>query len=422
MALTLGEQLKAAREEKGMSREELSLTTHIKEHYLRAMEEDRFQDLPSPVQQKGFLRAYAREVGLNPRVLIHQLTSPNDPARSPAERGEPGSQGGISDQPEPEDEPGPGEETFGRIGDRLSSQRESLGLSREDVENQIHIPTRYLRAIERGYLDQLPSTVQGRGMVKNYAEFLGLDPEPLLLSYADVLQERLQAQRNLEPKTSRSFRLPLWLRRILTGPSLAGILVVLLVGAALIWSGFQVLGRNPGAGDATATIPGVAEVLLPSSTAPPSPTLTRTPAPPPGEGAEPPPQTPSPGVEEQVSPQPTADQGEVQIQLIISQRAFVQVKVDGELEYSGRMGPGTVHLFGGEERVELTTGNAAGVEVIFNQRDLGVLGLYGEVVNRIFTAEGIATATPTVTPTPTVTQTPTQTNTPSPTPLDLGGE
>ncbi len=80
----------------------------------------------------------------------------------------------------------------GEIGIALQTQRERLGFSTANVESQIFIPERYLKAIEAGSLEKLPSTVQGRGMVKNYAQFLGLDPEPILLHYADVLQERLK--------------------------------------------------------------------------------------------------------------------------------------------------------------------------------------------------------------------------------------
>ena len=119
------------------------------------------------------------------------------------------------------------------------------------------------------------------------------------------------------------------------------------------------------------------------------------------------------------TPQLTGNE-KIQIQLIIIQRSWVRVTVDNILAFEGRLLPGSVKLFGGELRIEILTGNAAGVEVIYNQLDLGVMGLYGEVINRVYTAEGIATPTPlvTITPTPTetpaVTSTPTQTTTPVP--------
>lgn len=122
--------------------------------------------------------------------------------------------------------------------------------------------------------------------------------------------------------------------------------------------------------------------------------------------------------------EPAADEGEptstlqftgnekVQVQLIVIQRSWVRVTVDGQVAFEGRLQPGSVKLFGGELGIEVLTGNAGGVEVIFNQRDLGVMGLYGEVVSRVYTAEGIVTPTPTITSTPIPTDTPDVTSTP----------
>jgi cytoskeletal protein RodZ len=433
MAESIGQILRKAREEQELSLEEISLVTHIKEPYLEAMEADRFEDLPSPVQQKGFLRAYALHLGLDPKPLVSQLTG-EDASESEDAPGEVPSREHRAQEeplPEPSAEQAAAEDhseesisdqadrQFQGIGESLQSQREQLGLSLTDVENQIHIPIRYLAAIEGGRLEELPSSVQGRGMLKNYAEFLGLDPDILLLRYADVLQQRLREKHPPSSSSRRGLRVPLWIRRVFRGSSLIGMVILLLVGAALVWSAAQVFGGGEGQTGSTETIPGVADVLLPSQTVLATPTLTATPAVPEaaaeGEGPTGPTRT---AVE--VDPeagQPTPEIADVQVQLIITQRSFVQVEVDGELAFSGRMLPGSVHAFGGENRIEVTTGNAAGVEVIFNQRDLGVLGVYGQVVNRIFTSEGIATATPTITPTPTVTDTPTLTTTPSPTPL-----
>jgi cytoskeletal protein RodZ len=76
------------------------------------------------------------------------------------------------------------------IGEDLRKQRESLGLSLQDVERQIKIREIYLYNIEEGNLDDLPSTVQGRGMVSNYAAFMNLNPDSYLSRFAEALQQR----------------------------------------------------------------------------------------------------------------------------------------------------------------------------------------------------------------------------------------
>ncbi len=415
---TLGQKMKQARQEQDLSLEEASHATRIKEHYLRAIEEDDLDALPSPVQQRGFVRSYASYLGLEQKPLLNQLASR------------------TTDQEVPQDPPAPppvheqaerSGTDFQEIGHSIQDQRETLGFSISDVENQIHVPQRYLVAIEEGRMDDLPSMVQGRGMLKNYAQFLGMDEDALLLQFADVLQARLRAKDKPSQSQGFSLSIPLWLRRLFTGNAVLSVVLILFLGAAIMWSGMQVFGTGGGGPRGSPTIPGVAEVLLPSSTFTSTPTLTATP---PGEEVEgtaaltgSPPAT----ITQQAQfTQPAAGSGRVNVQLIVSQRAYLEVLVDGEEEFKGRVLPGSVHVFDGEERVELITGNAAGIEVIFNQQDQGVLGLFGEVVNRVYTAEGIATPTPTISPTPTITLTPTITPTPdvtatsTPTPEAVG--
>jgi cytoskeleton protein RodZ len=93
----------------------------------------------------------------------------------------------------------------------------------------------------------------------------------------------------------------------------------------------------------------------------------------------------------------------------IRQRTWTRVIVDGEVELEGRVLPGNAYQFTGNDYVEILTGNAAGLQIFYNQRDFGPLGLYGEVIRVVYTLDGIQTPTPTVTPTPTRTLRPSST-------------
>jgi hypothetical protein len=99
----------------------------------------------------------------------------------------------------------------------------------------------------------------------------------------------------------------------------------------------------------------------------------------------------------------------VQIYITVRQRAWLRVIVDGKVEFEGRVAPGSAYQFTGDEKVEILTGNGAGIQVFYNQFDLGPLGLFGEVVHQVYTLEGIQTPTPTITLTPTETVRPTST-------------
>ncbi len=102
----------------------------------------------------------------------------------------------------------------------------------------------------------------------------------------------------------------------------------------------------------------------------------------------------------------------VQVYIVVRQRAWMRVLVDGQEEFSGRVIPGGAYTFSGDEQVEILTGNGAGLLVYFNQQNLGPLGFYGEVVNQIYSLDGI------LAPTPTQTSTPTATPPASPTPAE----
>jgi hypothetical protein len=89
------------------------------------------------------------------------------------------------------------------------------------------------------------------------------------------------------------------------------------------------------------------------------------------------------------------------------------VSVDGEVVFEGRSQPNATFVYEGNESVEVLTANGAGVRIAYNQQDMGLMGGFGEVVQRLYGARGILT--PTVTPTSLATATPTPTITPSPT-------
>jgi cytoskeletal protein RodZ len=83
---TLGEELKRRREEQGKSLTVISETTRIVTRFLKAIEEDNFSVLPGGIFTRAFIRAYAREVGMDEAeatARYHQQTSPQEVQESP---------------------------------------------------------------------------------------------------------------------------------------------------------------------------------------------------------------------------------------------------------------------------------------------------------------------------------------------------
>ena len=65
MTQTIGQQLKAEREEKRLTLEKVFEATKIRIQYLQALEADDLSVMPSPVQARGYLRNYAEYLGLD---------------------------------------------------------------------------------------------------------------------------------------------------------------------------------------------------------------------------------------------------------------------------------------------------------------------------------------------------------------------
>lgn len=449
MSSEIGARLQQARQAKNLTIEQVARATRLRPHHIQAIEEGRLEALPSPVHARAFLRIYAEHLGLSLEeltalvkdndVLLPSLATTSQPPDQPIQQTGPQAKKAIpapasrrrapatiAEPPPASQETSPplppvgeervsSEETsfvpdaralFRSIGETLRQQREVISLTLEEVAEQTHLRPPLLQALEEGNIDALPSPVQARGMLNTYAHFLGLDTESLLLRFAEGLQrrhqERLAAASTARPKRPRARRLPAFA----TGDLVGGAFLFLFLIGTVIWGVGQVNRRNQHAAP-TATLPSISEVLLSTPIATESsaaiPTSTELPL---TENNE----------ANSTALETVAVEGKVQVVLVALQRVWVRVAVDGRVVQEGRLLPGQAYPFGGEERIEVLTGNAAAIQILYNQQELGVLGSLGEVVNVVFTAGGIQTPTPTVTPTPTASPSPTSTPRPSPTP------
>jgi cytoskeletal protein RodZ len=424
-AQDVGRRLQEQRRQRGLDLDAAAKATHIRKHYLQSLEQGDFGALPSAAQVRGFLRAYAKYLKLDAEQLLAQLqptAEEANPIQPPP--AEPAASGGRQTAA-----------AFAAIGLELRLRRKKIELSLLEVEEHTHIPEHYLARLERGDFDSFPSPTQARGMLGNYADFLGLEGEALLLKYAEALQQRFQARAAEKPQrkaparptlSKLKFRLPDWaqpfLSRDIAFGAVAGIglIVFLLFGISRILATRAAEEPQP-------TAPPLVNLLLPS----PSPiggTITATLASGSINLLEQ--QTPTAGVLGEATIQ-SAGSGNIDVRLLSTQRTWMRVTVDGRIEFEGRTLPGESYDFRATGQILLETGNAAALRVFFNDQDLGVLGIYGEVIQVVFNAQGVSTPTlsptPTINPeiltatanaalTPSATPSPTSTEAPSPTP------
>ncbi len=85
---SFGEKLKTEREKRKISLEQISSSTKIGTRMLQALEEDKFNQLPGGIFNKGFVRAYARFVGLDEDQAVAEYLQASGDA--PLVRNEPG--------------------------------------------------------------------------------------------------------------------------------------------------------------------------------------------------------------------------------------------------------------------------------------------------------------------------------------------
>jgi cytoskeletal protein RodZ len=105
------------------------------------------------------------------------------------------------------------------LGARLKETREAKGLSLDDLQRMTKIQKRYLKGIEEGNYDMMPGKFYVRAFIKQYAETIGLDPEPLFEEYKSDIPvaynedlpdqmisiSRVQSRKTVSNNTSKAF-------------------------------------------------------------------------------------------------------------------------------------------------------------------------------------------------------------------------
>ncbi|MGA7672892.1 MAG: RodZ domain-containing protein [Nitrolancea sp.] len=76
------------------------------------------------------------------------------------------------------------------FGELLRHARAYKGVTLREAERATRISRHYLVALEREEFDDLPALTYARGIVRRYAEYLGLDPVAVLAKFEDIHGQR----------------------------------------------------------------------------------------------------------------------------------------------------------------------------------------------------------------------------------------
>jgi cytoskeletal protein RodZ len=251
------------------------------------------------------------------------------------------------------------------FGELLRHARNYKGVTLREAERETRISRNYLLALEHEDFAQLPALTYARGIVRRYAEYLGLDPVETLARFEDVHGQRSGGFRvvpAVKPLDVPSH----W------APNFAIIAFMVVMSAVIfawMYSAYfapedslstpataaNVAGASRLATPTVVLLPGGGENLAaPTPTAVPVPTTAPT---------------PQPTVAPTATPAPTTHQ----FVLTVAQRVWVEAIVDGKTAYSDVIEAGGSRTFSGKQ-MRVSSGNAAFVKVSVDGKDQGTLG------------------------------------------------
>jgi len=262
---------------------------------------------------------------------------------------------------------------------KLKEARERRGITIGDAAGKLKISKGYLASIERGDFAALPDPVFTRGFIRNYCRFLGMDGAEFLEMYNESLEDRKPSQldsfQSLPGVEKRRFRMG---KRGVVGLTVVGIFLILFF---VVHSQVTRERKN------------LAEKVKFESTIPGAPPLMQK-----GKKGESP-RSAVPGVlqkktlqeaarpvkKEKEGPPPTG----MNLEIVARELTWLYIVPDKGKPVDVTLYPGDELSIKAGDRIRIKVGNAGGIEVSLNGKQMGPLGSSGEVVEKTLSREGV---------------------------------
>jgi cytoskeleton protein RodZ len=326
----VAQQLVQAREAKSISLEEIATKTFIPMRILKAIEAGETFKLPEPIFVQGFIKRYAKLVGLDGDTLAKEIPLNTQPVVVDL----------IKEVPRPP--------LVDVINKRVSLSAEPSTSSQSWVA-----PVQSQRSVDPAVNgSETPSKTS-------------LNP-PVVNSDTP----------NFYDSQSNASGRPSWL-----WPAIGGAVLGLgfLAGAIALIKGTQTAEppKQPSA-------PLVTKSSSPKPSLVPSPSVSPVASVTPSPSASPsisPSPSPSPSPSASASPSTT---GPVSVAVSLNEASWVQVTVDGEVKFEGTLEKGSKQSWAGQKEVEISSGNAGAVMVVHNQTPAKAMGAAGQVETKKF--------------------------------------
>jgi cytoskeletal protein RodZ len=241
------------------------------------------------------------------------------------------------------------------LGALITKSRTDARLSIEDLAKATNIPITLLRDMENDNFKKCGGETYARGHLRNIAAKLGIDERIFLDLFETEVTAPAKPIREMlnENNVTMPYQEP---KRISWKVLAAGSAAVLV-----LFAGAQIFFLNSD----NANDP---EIIITASA------------------------TPSNSASESVTPSVAASPeivGGVNVELVASRGTtwLYATNENGEVLFSGQVRQGATKTFSAAKQVNLRVGNAGGVDISVNGKDVGSIGANGDVVNLTYNAD-----------------------------------
>jgi cytoskeletal protein RodZ len=254
------------------------------------------------------------------------------------------------------------------VGDILKKRREELGRDLRDISDILKIKCDYLRSIEDEAFDKLPEPVYVRGYIREYAEFLNIDTETVLNAYTQQVLAPVT-----ENKTAAEGEAPQVKKTRTRRYAIPFLLVLFALITLFLFSPLSPLQHDTSsppskkdeisrsvAESAPETPLSEAETITPSMNS----VLEESPQPPAGP---------------QKDLLPVMDTPHV-LEITADDITWLAITIDEAAPREVTMNPGETLKVNANKNIHLKIGNAGGVKLVFDGKEIGKLGQKGEVI------------------------------------------
>jgi cytoskeletal protein RodZ len=225
------------------------------------------------------------------------------------------------------------------VGEILRKRREELGQDLHEISKTLKIRYKILKAIEDEEFEELPEEVYVKGYIREYSKILNIDPEIAVKAYIQQISPP-QVENEEMPKNEDVYKKKLKIRYVLI-PAL----LILIITVIFILFHFS----------------------LEKTEMPPSSPETKK-------------EIPPPSVETKPEISPTVVETFHVLEVFATDTTWFSVNIDNTSTKDILLKPGESVKFQAKNGFSLKIGNAGGVKLIFDGKEIGKLGEKNQVI------------------------------------------